>query len=273
MSGAATRRGNLPRTPFPFPGGKSRLAKWILEYVPEHECFVEVFGGAAGVLFNKDPATSSVEVYNDADEDLVHFFKVLREDVEELVAWLDAVPYSRKVHDRWADLYYKGYRPTDDIERAGRFFYLRYSQWGASYDSNSGFATSKVSSRALSFSNKIDRLEEFAERFQEVVLENLHWKRAVDKYDGEQTAFYFDPPYVDKQDYYPVEDIDHGELLERLEALTGYGLCSYQDLPEGGDEFHVMGREDTNMINSGKSGSGVDTREHLLLNFDPEVVL
>nr|WP_284010312.1 DNA adenine methylase [Halomicroarcula sp. YJ-61-S] len=80
---------------FPFPGGKSRLASWILQEVPEHECFVEVFGGAAGVLVNKDTERSTVEVYNDLDEDLVHFFEVLREQPDELVEWLSAVPYSR----------------------------------------------------------------------------------------------------------------------------------------------------------------------------------
>lgn len=40
---------------FPFPDGKSRFASWILEYVPDHTCFVEVFGGTASVLVNKDP--------------------------------------------------------------------------------------------------------------------------------------------------------------------------------------------------------------------------
>lgn len=68
----------MVRAVFPFPGGKSRLATWILDLVPEHECFVTVFGGAAGVLVNKDPDESAVEVYNDADGDLVHFFETLR---------------------------------------------------------------------------------------------------------------------------------------------------------------------------------------------------
>ena len=53
----------MPDAVFPFPGGKSRLASWILEYLPEYTCFVEVFGGAAGVLVNKDPDASTVEVY------------------------------------------------------------------------------------------------------------------------------------------------------------------------------------------------------------------
>lgn len=56
---------------FPFPGGKSRFASWILDQTPGHTCFVEAFGGATGILPNKDPATSDVEVYNDRDGDPV----------------------------------------------------------------------------------------------------------------------------------------------------------------------------------------------------------
>ena len=255
---------------FPFPGGKSRLASWILEHVPKHRCFVEVFGGAAGVLANKDPETSTVEVYNDLDEDLVHFFRVLREQPEELVEWLSAVPYSRAVHSEWAKAYYRGYRPKDDVKRAGQFFYLRYTQWGGGYDSFNGFATSKVSSRALSFSNKIERLREFAERFDDVVLENLHWREVVEKYDDAETVFYFDPPYVGVEGYYPASEIDHSELVAVLGELDGYGLCSYQELPDGVGEFEVLARGEKNFINNGKSGSANETREHLLLNFDRE---
>lgn len=254
---------------FPFPGGKSKLASWILERVPEHRCFVEVFGGAAGVLANKDPSTSRVEVYNDLDEDLVQFFQVLREQPDELVQWLSSVPYSRAVHSEWAEEYYRGYRPKDDVKRAGQFFYLRYSQWGSGYDSPNGFATSKVSSRALSFANKLDRLREFADRFEDVVLENLHWRELVEKYDAEETVFYFDPPYVGVEDYYPASDIDHTEFLEIIDDLDARWLCSYQDLPDGAESFYVLGRGDKNFINSGTSGSANKTREHLLMNFEP----
>lgn len=91
---------------FPYPGGKSRFASWILDQTPEHTCFVEVFGGAAGVLANKDPDTSDVEEYNDRDGDLVQFFEVLRDRSEELVAWLDRTPYSRELHDEWAHKFF-----------------------------------------------------------------------------------------------------------------------------------------------------------------------
>ncbi|MGM0397810.1 MAG: hypothetical protein ACQEQY_02340 [Halobacteriota archaeon] len=177
----------MPETVFPYPAAKSRFASRILEFVPEHRTFVEVFGGAAGVLVDKDPDASNDEIYNDKDGDLVHFFQVLREDTEELVEWVEQVPFSREIHSRWARYYYDGYRPKDDIPRAGRFFFLRYSQWGAGYGTVNGFATSKVQSKAQTYANKIDRLEEYAERFRDVVLENLNWRDVLSKYDSPET--------------------------------------------------------------------------------------
>lgn len=258
---------------FPFPGGKSRFASWILDFVPEHTCFVEVFGGAAGILVNKSPNTSTVEVYNDRDGDLVHFFEVLRERADELVEWLQTVPYSRAVYEDWAHAFYHGYRPPDDVERAGQFFYLRYSQWGGKYQNPSGFATSKVSNAAQSYSNKLDLLRTFAERFDEVVLENLDWSRAVEKYDAEETVFYLDPPYVGKEDYYLVNTIDHDALVDALQEVVGAWICSYSDLPAGLEEFHVVSRGERRFIGNGKAGSTKDTTERLVMNFDPEEVI
>jgi site-specific DNA-adenine methylase len=41
----------------PYFGGKSRLVKTIINKIPEHACYVEVFAGGASVFFGKDPST------------------------------------------------------------------------------------------------------------------------------------------------------------------------------------------------------------------------
>lgn len=186
--------------------------------------------------------------------------------------WLTDVPYAREVYHRWADLYYRGYRPLDDVERTGRFFFLRYAQFGAGYSSKNGFATSKVSSRALSFSNKTEKLREFADRFQDVVIECLDWSEVFEKYDQPETVFYCDPPYIGTEEKYPLSDIDHVALVERIKELEGKCICSYSDLPEGVEGLQVLGRDGKRYINNGISGSTNDVREHLLLNFEPEEV-
>lgn len=254
---------------FPFPGGKSRYAQWILDQAPDHHCYVEVFGGAAGVLVNKPPST--VEIYNDLDGDLVQFFEVLRDRHDELVEWLETVPYSRELHEEWADLYYHGYRPSEPVLRAGQFFFLRYAQWGGIYSEPAGFGTSKVSSSATSFANKIDRLDEFAERFDAVTIENLSWNGVIEKYDATETWFYCDPPYVHKEGYYPIDEIDHDAFVECLHDCEGNWIVSYGDtLPDGFEDFPIVDREGKFYINSGLVGEAKESTEHLVLNFEPE---
>ena len=47
-------------------GGKSKLRKTIIEMIPEHSCYIELFFGAGWVYFGKEP--SKVEVINDIDK-------------------------------------------------------------------------------------------------------------------------------------------------------------------------------------------------------------
>ncbi len=70
-------------SPFKWVGGKSRLRKQIISLLPAHSCYVEPFAGAAWVLFGKPP--SDVEVLNDLDQEIVTFFRVVKEKPEQLI--------------------------------------------------------------------------------------------------------------------------------------------------------------------------------------------
>ena len=256
----------MSETVFPYPGGKSRFASWILDYVPEHTCFVEVFGGAAGVLVNKNPETSDVEVYNDRDGDLVQFFEVLREHPDELVTYLDDVPYAREVYETWVERFYHGYRPEDDVARAGQFFALRYFQWGGGYAGPNGFATGKQRSRATSFRNKIDRLERFADRFDDVVIEHRDWQALLEQYDSPETVFYLDPPYAGQQEYYPIGNVDHEALADTIQDFTGEWLLSCEHVPATLQDYPTTSRAEHRFIGSGENGGAKSAHERLVLS-------
>lgn len=260
----------MPKSVFPYPGGKTQLAEWIIDYFPEHKCYVEVFGGGASVLVNKPE--SHTEVINDRDGDIVHFFRILRERGGELVDWLRQIPYAKDVHDEWSQSYYSGYRPDDDIERAGRFFYLRYSQYSAVYDRISGFSSGEHRNEARRFRNGGERLRELCDRFRDVQIENRDFEDIFHRFDGEETLFYCDPPYVEEGDaLYTGGEFDHERFIKTLKQTKGDWIVSYMDIPESFPECTVVERETPQMMSKTHAKRKRDVAtERLLMNFDPE---
>jgi DNA adenine methylase len=64
------------KSPLVYVGGKSILAKQIIDLIPKQTVYVEVFAGAGWVFFKKEPSKS--EVLNDLDSDLVSFYRFCR---------------------------------------------------------------------------------------------------------------------------------------------------------------------------------------------------
>lgn len=248
---------------FPYPGGKARYTDWIVSHIPEHRCWVDVFGGSGAVTYNKP--RSNTEVYNDINDDLVQFFRVVREDVDELIEWLETVPYSRSVYDEWAAAYFEGERVDDPIERAGRFWTLRYMQFGGDISGVNGFKTRNQRSPARTFDNARDQLREITKRFQGVIIENKDYLEVLRDYDDAQTLFYLDPPYVDREHYYDDDEFDHSELVEILCEIDGDWMVSYDTLPEGLEDYPVVTNEVTHRMAQG----GVSATERLVTNYDP----
>jgi len=250
------------------------MASWITDYFPEHTCYVEVFGGGASVLATKEK--SKVEVYNDKDGDVVHFFRVLRDSPHELIRWVKSHPYHKDLHEKFGKAYYAGYRPDDDIERAGRFLYLRYSQFAAKYDGYSGFSSSKSRPQGsnTTLRKAAKRVGEFAERFQDITIENRDWRVVFDRFDDEGTFFYCDPPYVSEGgDLYTNNGFSHSEFVSALNDLDGKWLVSYTDLPDGLSSHRVVSREEAQHMRKGQPDMKKDTRiERLVMNYDPKAV-
>lgn len=257
-------------TPFPYPGGKTRLADWILDQMPDHRRYVEVFGGAASVLYQKSP--SPEEVYNDLNTDLTHFFETVRDQPGALADWLADVDYTEERFDRWADAYYAGDRGDDPIERAGRFYFLRYAQFNAAIANRSGFRAGEKRAQRWRNARSRDRLAALADRFAEVEIRALDWRHLLAEYDAPETLFYLDPPYLDREHYYRTTEFAHDDLADKLGDLDANWLVSYDRIPDA-----LAAREDVFVVETdhyyhmaGASGGDGETVERLVCNFDPD---
>jgi len=229
------------RSLFPWYGGKHRLAEWIIAHFPPHDCYVEVFGGAASVLFAKPP--SKVEIYNDIDSGLVNFFRCLRDPdkCKRMVDWLRKTPCSR-------ELYYESMKlaqdpSVDDITRAAAWFYIARLSFAGRWGEGWRFSTTK--NEAATYADSIDDLTSFQKRIERVSIDHLDFRECIKRYDGPRTLFYCDPPYhpatrLPKHYKCDLTAADHDDLVDLLlkiqgkAVLSGYPCDPYCQLEDAG---------------------------------------
>jgi DNA adenine methylase len=218
------------RSPIIWFGGKYFMMRTLLPLVPVHRRYVEVFGGGASLLFHKEK--SEIEVYNDIDKGLFHFFHTLRTQPQELVKYLELVPYSRNEYNyaraTWED-------EEDEVVKAGKWYTVLRQGFSADFGQSWGSnvtATGGGNSRMVNgWLNSIPRLLECAERFRTVQVENSDYKTILDRYDTKETFFYLDPPYLPETrragEYkHELTTQDHTELLEIIKEVKGKVLIS-----------------------------------------------
>ena len=218
-------------TPLRYWGAKWAFADWIVARLPSHERFVSVFGGSAAVLLSKPP--SLIEIYNDVDSSVVSFWRVLRQSSEELARLIEATPSSREEHRNAFD------ETTDELEKARRF---RSRCW----QSLGGYRTrQRASWKRPKYSNVMcdwlkvpNRIRAVAERMRRVHLECADWREILTSYDGPNTLFYCDPPYLDRCRQTPnmytrelAAPSEHEELLQALRVVDGAVVISGYDDP------------------------------------------
>lgn len=86
------------RPPIAYYGGKQRVAQAISSMLPAHSHYVEPFAASLAVLLAK-PA-SRLETVNDLDGDLMTFWRVLRDQPQELTRACALTPHSPTRDDR-----------------------------------------------------------------------------------------------------------------------------------------------------------------------------
>lgn len=216
-------------------GGKRLLRKEILPMIPPHSMFVEVFGGAAWVLFGKSPDKADwglngkepyTEVYNDINGELVNFWRQVKYHPEALTAELGKELISRESFAEYKDM-----PARTEMERAVRFYYLL----GCSYGSQSKNFCIMRGHRYLPLRLN-DRICRASERLKNVIIERMDWRDLIARYDAETTLFYLDPPYYDHERLYKRDDAEafceHDELAEALKRIKGKFILSYNDCRE-----------------------------------------
>jgi DNA adenine methylase len=215
-------------SPLAYIGGKSKLSRTIVEMIPEHQAYCEVFAGAAWVFFRKEP--SRYEVINDLDSDLVVFYRVLQSHLEEFLKQFKWLLASREWFHDWKRQQEAG--GLTDIQRAARYYYLQRLSFGGRVKART-FGAGPLRRPRINLIRIEEELSEVHLRLANATIENLPWQDFTRRYDRKQTFFYLDPPYYLAPYYdHNLKLEDYQEMADILAGMKAKFILSINDLPE-----------------------------------------
>jgi len=207
-------------------GGKSNMAGRLSQLLPEHTCYVEVFAGAANLLFKKQ--RSKTEVVNDINSDLVNLFRVITHHRREFIRQLTLMIHSRADFND-----FKAQPGLTDIQRAARSWFILKTAFGGRGghpDCTFGYGTIGKARLSRSAFAAVRRCHK---RLNGVLVENLQFDDCIKRYDRPHTVFYCDRPYLETHGYRnPFGYDDHCRLAKQLKNIKGKFLLSINDHPD-----------------------------------------
>lgn len=254
----------LGSSPLAWLGGKSKLAPTIIERIPPHVAYVEVFAGAAWVLFRKPP--SEVEIINDINGELVTLYRCAKHHMEALVAQFKWMLIAR---DQWDEFMATPPEVLTDIQRSARFYYLAKMSYGARINKPT-FGVAATGQPRLNLTRIEEDLSAAHLRLSRVFIENRPYQAVIERSDKPTTFFYIDPPYWGNEtDYgkgiFAREDFER--LATQLAGIKGKFLLSLNDRPEVRKTFSAFRIESVRTRYSVAAKSNTEVGELLISNY------
>jgi len=233
--------------------------------MPRHECYCEVFAGAAWVLFKKEPSKS--EIINDINSELTTLYRVVQNHLEEFVRYFKWALVSRDEFDR---VMKESPETLTDIQRAARFFYIIKTSFGSKIHNNH-FGVAPSGPPRLNLLRIEEDLSAAHIRLARVYIENLHYETLIKRHDRPSTLFYVDPPYYGCENDYGrgiFSPDDFETLRSALASIKGKFIMSINDVKDIRKlfkGFHL--KAVTTTYSTPKAAKKTGAKELLITNF------
>lgn len=273
-----------PLKPFlKWAGGKRQLLSEIRQYVPsDFNVFYEPFVGAGAVLFDLQPSRA---VINDINTELVNAYRVIKDNVDELIDTLsghkndEEYYYAIRNIDRTPE-----YKSWSDVERTSRLIFINKTCFNGLFRTNSRGQWNVPFGR---YTNPKVLDEEGLKAIRRYMNENNITMLNMDFEDALATAgkrdfVYLDPPYdpisvTSSFTSYHKGGFDRDEQkrlketvddLTRRDCLVMLSNSNTEYVRELYKEYNVVTTTANRAINSNASKRG-RVEEVLVLNYDP----
>jgi len=206
----------IEKTIWGSPAGKKILAPRLVKLIPTHKTYVEPFAGSGAVFFAKEPADT--EVLSDADPEIAGAFKALTTLTDGELAQLKEKDWIARERTYRA---LKDAKSTSKVEKLYRFLYLSHFSYGALR--GRGFNTPIAGVEART----IDRIEKYRDRLRGVKVRSGDYAAVVKEFDGKDTFFFLDPPYVGHDVRVGEDRFDEVAFRDVLDGIQGKFLVTY----------------------------------------------
>lgn len=210
-------------SPISYYGGKRNMLNAILPLIPKHKIYSEPFFGGGAVFFAKEPVEN--EVINDANNLVINFYKVFRNDYDNLKQKIEETLFSRSA-----------YSTALVVCRMPHLFSELLQAWAFYVACNMGFSHiigswgfDKYGKRQKAFLNKkIKFSDDIVRRIEHTTIECSDACQVIKLYDSPESFHYLDPPYIDSDQghYRGYTENDYRKLLETLVTVKGKFLLS-----------------------------------------------
>jgi len=225
---------------FSYIGGKSKIGKWIKEYIPKDiKTYVEPFSGAFWVYYNMDinlyPNLETV-VYNDFNKVNANLFACVKKykDFYEYIKDIPAQEVDRFTEYQKSAFEDFTFNPDEpNFQKGLEYIYVVTQVFSGSKPETSKFIDlkGKYNSKFNAFRNKLNN-PKFFNHFDKITyVKSEDFEDVINEFDSEDTYFYLDPPYWKTEDYYSNQDFDrddHERLSNVLKNIKGkFGLSYY----------------------------------------------
>lgn len=177
------------------------------------------------MLLQKAP--SRLETYNDLSNEIVSFFRILRDRPQELADLIRLTPWARDEYDLCWSMY------TDDpLENARRLYCRLWMNVEGGLARKGSFRRQNKGSRSVTKDLRPDDLFAVSQRFNSVVIERCNAFDLIRSLDAPDALFYLDPPYLAEtrtvKSLYPHEltDDEHLEFIDIVRSLKGAAIIS-----------------------------------------------
>lgn len=274
-------------------GGKTQLLSQIKERLPlnfnqyPHQKYFEPFLGGAAVLLDLNPTNA---VVNDINPELINMYLQIKNNVEEVIDWLDIIEECYEKADDKKQHYYEERQMFNEHlgERGGaegpwqaaRFIYLNKHCFNGLYRVNSkGEFNVPFNGKLSGRSADPDHLRELSTKLQSVEFRCEDFAAAVSNASLGDFVF-FDSPYVPitatSFTDYTKEGFsydDHVRLADLFKELTNRGcycMLTNHDTPlirELYKDFRIEVVDVRRSIN--RKGDGRTGKEVIITNYNP----